>query len=483
MIAVGTVPFVVRHLGATRFGILSLAWVFVGFFYVVDLGLGRAATKFAAELLGRGENTRLPALFWTSLSCQAALGTVGGIALGLLTPWLVGHVFRIPSELAPEARSVFFVLTVSVPLVPLTLSLMGMLCAGQRFDLLNAIAVPSSSVLFLLPAVGVALGFGLASIVALLVIWRLATAVGYLAACFRAFPILRQKLILDRGLLGPLLGFGGWVTVSGLVAPALLQLDRLLIGAIVSVAAVTYYSVPYEALARLFIIPGSLIGVLFPAFSSLDGSGARDRIPDILVRSLKYLLLTLSPVFALLILFAGDILRLWLGADFAAKATQVFQVLALGLFFACVAWVPYTVIQSVGRPDITAKFQLLELPAYVCLAWFLTKQFGIVGAACAWASRAALELVFFFRVCSTMKLVPERFLARKHLGRTLALVVQLGLGLGLVGLAGGGVLTRIVLAAAMLTAFLCAAWAYAFEPPEKRFFASLADQPRSYFNW
>jgi O-antigen/teichoic acid export membrane protein len=54
-VAVAAIPYVVGGLGVSRFGVLTLAWAALGYFGVMDLGLGRAATKFIAEALGRGE--------------------------------------------------------------------------------------------------------------------------------------------------------------------------------------------------------------------------------------------------------------------------------------------------------------------------------------------------------------------------------------------------------------------------------------------
>jgi len=47
-------PLIIHGLGTDRFGILSLAWVILGYFSVFDLGLGRATTKYVAEALGIG---------------------------------------------------------------------------------------------------------------------------------------------------------------------------------------------------------------------------------------------------------------------------------------------------------------------------------------------------------------------------------------------------------------------------------------------
>ena len=47
-----------------------------------------------------------------------------------------------------------------------------------------------------------------------------------------------------------LLRFGGWMTVSNIVGPLMVTLDRFLIGALISVSAVAYYATPYEVVSQ-----------------------------------------------------------------------------------------------------------------------------------------------------------------------------------------------------------------------------------------
>jgi O-antigen/teichoic acid export membrane protein len=91
------------------------------------------------------------------------------------------------------------------------------------------------------------------------------------------------------------------------------------------------------------------------------------------------------------VLFSFDGLRLWLGADFAAHSFRVLQWIAIGVLVNCVAQVPFSAIQGIGRPDITAKLHLLELPLYVALLWVLLRRWGIEGAALAWTLRVTVD--------------------------------------------------------------------------------------------
>src|SRR5689334_15506862 len=52
LVALVCLPVLKRGLGTDRLGIISLAWIIIGYFGLFDLGLSRALTKLVAEKLG-----------------------------------------------------------------------------------------------------------------------------------------------------------------------------------------------------------------------------------------------------------------------------------------------------------------------------------------------------------------------------------------------------------------------------------------------
>jgi len=172
-------------------------------------------------------------------------------------------------------------------------------------------------------------------------------------------------------------------------------LDRFVIGALLSVAAVAYYATPYEAITKLWIVPSSIVAVVFPAFSA-SLIGHPERASLLYDRSVKYVLVALFPIVLVVMLFAPEILNLWLGADFAAHSSTVLRWLAIGVFINSLALVPATLIQGSGRPDATAKVHALELPLYLLALWLLIRGHGIEGAAIAWTGRVLLDAIVLF---------------------------------------------------------------------------------------
>ena len=139
----------------------------------------------------------------------------------------------------------------------------------------------------------------------------------------------------------------------------------------------------------------------------------------------------------MLVLFAKEILQVWLGSNFAAQSKMVMQILALGVLVNSLAQVPYALLQGVGRPDITAKFHLLELPLHIGIVWFLVGHWGIAGAAGAWTMRVTLDtLLLFVAAFKVCKLSPHLLATNGLTLTSLALLLLAGMAYGLKSLAG-----------------------------------------------
>jgi O-antigen/teichoic acid export membrane protein len=467
-IGVVSIPYVIHGLGVDRFGVLSLAWVMAGYFNFLNLGLGPATTKFVAELLGKEESHRLPLVVWTSVSLSTALGALGAVALTAATPLLIGRVFKLSPSLTAEAHLVFLLIAWSFPVVFAMGSLRGVLEAAQRFDLTNAVTLPLNSAIYLIPALAVWLGFGLPAIVGFLLLSRLVAVLAYLVLGLRLFPSLRRAFVFDRKVLRPLLSFGGWVSVGSVVGPIITYLDRFLIGALISMAAVGYYAAPYEAISRTAVLPGALVGVLFPAFSALGASQRHADIENFFVRSVRFVSLGMGALVILMVFFARDILKIWLGTDFANRSTSAFQIISLCMLLMSVFWVPHVLLQAVGRPDIPSKFLLWELPLYAGLAWYLILRLGITGAALAWMIRVVVHDCLLAWMCARLGLVPLRSWVAGRMAIALSSLAGLAALLAGLSILGLGLPARAAVAVVLTVLFSLAAWRHGLQVDEKQ---------------
>jgi O-antigen/teichoic acid export membrane protein len=189
-----------------------------------------------------------------------------------------------------------------------------------------------------------------------------------------------------------MLGYGAWLTVSNVVGPLMVYLDRFVIGALLAVSAVAYYTAPYEVVTRLWLIPAAITGVLFPAMSA----ASFDQLKTLYRKGIAVVLAAVVPLALLLAVFAYNWLDAWLGPDFAAKGARAAQLLCIGTAVNCAAYLPFTLLQARGDAHLTAKVHLAELPAYLVLLWILVPRWGIEGAALAWTLRCAADAGMLF---------------------------------------------------------------------------------------
>ena len=99
------------------------------------------------------------------------------------------------------------------------------------------------------------------------------------------------------------------------------------------------------------------------------------------------------PIVLLIVVFAHEGLELWLGKEFAIESTRVLQLLAFGSILNCLTYVPSALVQAAGRPDLTGKLHIIELPFYLLVLFLLVKFFGIEGAAYAYVLRVLVDTI------------------------------------------------------------------------------------------
>lgn len=461
-----TIPFLVHSLGEEEFGLFSLAWVVVGYLAFLDIGVSRATTRFVSEHLGSGNQDQIAILTRTSLAANCIMGVTAACIALAISPFLVREVFKIPTALRAQAMSVFVAVAIALPVLLIQGILRAVLSSYQRFDWINLVNVTAISVQWVLATILAWNGYSVVVVVWVAVLARVAINMAYMLLLLRLLPKLLSNFSIHLGILRRLVQFGAWVTISQVISPLLVYLDRILIAAFTSLAAVTVYAVPTEVFNRLAVFPSSLVSTLFPAFSERGTVGAeKEKLIRLYQLSVKYMALILLPFLILLAFDARGILAAWMGPQFALQGALVLRILTIGAFFNYLAKLPFTALQALDRPDLTAKFHLLELPIYVLLCLLLIPMWGITGAAISWTIRVSLDASLLFwaahRYCSL------RFSWRERFGRVLIVGALFICGLVVVGLAIPTAFVRLASGATLMLLVYVAIWRFALSNDDR----------------
>lgn len=394
LVAIFTIPLIVRGLGTDRYGILTIAWMVLGYFSLFDMGLGRALTKLFAEKLGKND-PNLAELFWTSILIMLGLGIVGAACLAALSPVIVNRILNIPLALRPEALRSFFIISLAIPFIICSTGLRGVLEAQQYFKYIHCVNVPFGIATYALPVLTLIYAKSLVLVVLGLFCVRALSCLIYMIICLNVCPVLKNRISFDKKMIRQLVTFGGWITVSNVISPLMVTFDRFIIGALMSIQAVAYYSTPYDVVTRILIISNAITGVLFPAFAMAYAQD-RAKVNNLFKTGIMLNLYLTFPIIFILVLYSEYVLTIWIGPEFSSHSKIVLQLLSIGVYLNGVARFPFSMLQGIGRSDLTAKVHIMELPLYLTALLFLIQLFGINGAAFAWMLRATLDMVLMF---------------------------------------------------------------------------------------
>jgi O-antigen/teichoic acid export membrane protein len=389
MAAFAATPYLVHRLGTESFGYLSIVWVIFGVFGMLDLGIGRSLTVHIAKLSAQRHYLDARRFIETALTLILCLG-FGLSAFSCLMLWVDQSKveWRYLSSNVENFPAIFLIAATTWTVLHGAV-MRGALEGFGDFKNSNLVKIFLGVTIFVLPS--------LVAFYTLHLFWIFASIVlARVLANWLAIACLRKHIGFQHfGFNGDiailLFQTGGWITVSNILGPLIVYADRFVISAVLTVSALTYFSVPADAISRILILPSSIAIASFP-FLAANSSSKSQVLRMIRLSALSSFWLLL-PV-ALALFFLGNILmEYWMGVAFAKDSFMVVNLLSVAFCINGLAQVPFSAMQALGFAKVSAMWHLLQLVPYLLLLYFLTREFGISGSATAVLARCVFDTV------------------------------------------------------------------------------------------
>ena len=296
---------------------------------------------------------------------------------------------KISQEYICETQTSFIYISLILPGILLNNTFRGILEAFSRFDITNIIRIVFNSMQIIVTLLLVINGIiNIAIIILAVCLIRYIQLIVFIL-------VVKKILLLDLifsfeiKIIKKLFKFGKWILISSIITPVLVQSEKIIIGSLIMVEAVSYYTGPSDIVIKLLIVPASIVSVMFPEYNRLN-SGDDSQIK--MFSNINTTILLIMGLFVILFsIFSTEIFLYWLGASFIGKSDIVLQILLIGLLFNPLSWNLLSFIQAKGRPDLPSKAHLIELPIHIFLLIFLTHKYGIFGSALAWTLRMVFD--------------------------------------------------------------------------------------------
>ncbi len=341
-------PFVVHTLGQVEYGIWSLITVLTGYMGIFDLGIRASTGRYIILYVGKEDQEKVDQTIRTGLGFYTAIGALI-LAIGIALGWLFPSMFEsVPREYHTLIRFLLPVMAVNIWISAFRTVLSSVLAAHERFDLargadLVMLAIRTGGTILLLK-----LGFGIVGLTAAVVGCNIVgLGVTWLLAKRVHRPLRVWPFTLERRRLREMLGFGLAAFISAISIKIIGQTDLLLVGALISMAAVTVYSVG----AMLVYYSASFVGQIgttfFPALQRAAARGEKGDLRWILYRQLRLAMIFGLPIYIGFIVMGESFISLWmLGPEFPESSVRQ---AALVMAILSVSKLPVLVVYGFGQ--------------------------------------------------------------------------------------------------------------------------------------
>jgi O-antigen/teichoic acid export membrane protein len=368
-----TFLWIARGLGPERFGLYTLAFVYVSFFAtVIDNGLNIVVTRAIAREPDDAGRLVGNALVLKTLLCLPLMGLAVVLAHAPWAPPGLRDLVAVASGL---------ILVTGLSAVNALFQARAQMAWVVGGDLV-------ARALFLIGAPMVIRAGG--SLETLFAVQVASMAAGLLLPLGRALVELAPRLRIDpsvwRGLVGPAAALSASLALGMLTA----RFDMMVLPAVASPRAVGQYAAAFRLVDLLLLLPALMLQVVFPAF--VARAGAVDALEARFRRVERVLALLGLPAAVFLTMAAGPVLVVTGGAAYAGGASSL-ALLAWGMMAVYLSNGMLYVLVATGRSQALLGWSAAGAAASVLLGLVLAPRFGPIGAAAATVTAHTIVLL------------------------------------------------------------------------------------------
>jgi O-antigen/teichoic acid export membrane protein len=374
-------PLLLAKLGRDAFGTWVLAITLISMSQLVSFGAGTAATKHVSADSGAGNRSHAIAVIRASLSTAILGGTLAALGASVFALPIAAFFFAqmgSPAHIAP----VLALCGLATAIQEIDNVYVGAMRGVERFDLCAKVEVPAR--------------ISMGAVIAYLA-WRGATVIA-LVWIFTAMMALKAGLkswqvaalfetpatylpTVARMPLARVWRFGVWQWAQSAGTVMFTATDQLLIGSLLGAGPLASYAVCLQIAQYVHMLPSVMMQVIFPRISAL-GAGLEPETGNRILLTVTLLAFGIALTLGLpIILLAYPLLKLWVGAEFAASNHLLLMVLVAVHIALAINIGGYFVLLGTGRSARSSVIVLIAGAAQSIFA-IVAAPFGILAVAC-----------------------------------------------------------------------------------------------------
>ena len=324
-----------RKLGHDVLGVWDYSWSLVTYFRFVDMGVIASVNRYVGRHWGQDDIegiNRVVSSATFALSIAAAIIFLGTVGAALSLPYWSG--IHVDQYIVTTQWSVFWLGLMLAGGTALG-GFSGVLTGCHRWELQT---MRNSTWQFLTVSamiVALFMGAGLATLAAITAIGQILAHLTLVALAYHACPGLKLKRsYIHKSTIKELYIYSGKTLLPTASEMLLNQTTSVLITSSLGLYPLAVFTRPRSLMRQIDSLERKMAMILIPTTSSLEGCGDVKEIENLLIKSVRYSIYLVLPLVLVLVVFGGEVMRLWMGPDFANWILPA--VLAIGFLGTCI---------------------------------------------------------------------------------------------------------------------------------------------------
>jgi O-antigen/teichoic acid export membrane protein len=374
-------PFLVSNLGDAVYGAWVLLNALVGYMGLLDLGVRNAVTRFIAQYAAEEDHesaSKLASSALVAFLIAAILACVTSLGLVLFAlPY-----FDIPSSETTAAKIAILVGGVTIGIMLINGVYEGILVGLQRFDHKGNLDVTIELLRAGLVVAAIKLGYGLAA----LAIIQLVLAILRVATTYWLSRSLYPELNIGfrtahRNFLRTIFSFSVYNVAINASEQIGLYTSSMIISLTMPMSQLAYFAIGRNLTRQSRSIVTSISFTLMPKASQLVGERNATALSEIVLSGLRTASYVILPIVIIFLVRGDSFIGLWINPAYAQHSGLVLWILAWSLWADAPLEMIRAAMLGVDRHKVLVPVFVLDVVLNLALSIALAPYYGIIGIA------------------------------------------------------------------------------------------------------
>ncbi|MGC8976235.1 MAG: flippase [Candidatus Ratteibacteria bacterium] len=406
------VPYILKNLGINLYGIWSLISMLIGYFSLIDFGLGHSFERYIAEYKAKNEIEKMNYVINSGFLFYFLLFLIFLPLSYFLQNFLI-EILKIPVKFHNEAKFVFKWTIIYIGFSNIFGLFYSCIRGFQRMDITGKVAIFLTSFY----AIGVILflknGWGIKGLmVNNFLIYSLGGLI-YLVMLYKIFPEIRLDFLLfEKEIFKKLSKFGIKRWITSIEEVITYQTDKLFISHFLNIGLVSIYQIGYTIPDKVANMIRMLNSAVVPASAEFKAMNDKEKIIKLHLYGLKYI-----ATFAFLVMFfifwtAPLIIEIWVGPGYE-KSVIVLKLFSLIFLITLLSSNLTAILVGIEKPEFQMYAGLSQGILNLILTFLFIQRFGFIGVIIATLISISLSTLYLILIFHKIYKIPFNHTLRR----------------------------------------------------------------------